>query len=142
MSIYSYGRSRTLLNDYTYNVGYIAQTKLRTLRIHISIHSLIVGILGVIGIIGNSLAFAVFQMGQFNKSTSFLFMCLSLTDSAMLLTAFVCWTIAAFVHYTDYIRCFLELYRICALGCFTVVWWIGEVEESFIHIVAPVPFAE
>ena len=28
------------------------------------------------------------------------------------------------------------------LGCFTVVWWIGEVEESFIHIVVPVHFAE
>ena len=28
------------------------------------------------------------------------------------------------------------------LGCFTVVWWIGEVEESFIHIVARVPFVE
>ena len=32
--------------------------------------------------------------------------------------------------------------NIYILGCFTVVWWIGEVEESFIHIVAPVPFAE
>ena len=33
-------------------------------------------------------------------------------------------------------------YCFFALGCFTVVWWIGEVEEGFIHIVAPVPFAE
>ena len=26
--------------------------------------------------------------------------------------------------------------------CFIVVWWIVEMEGSFIHIVAPVPFAE
>ena len=37
-------------------------------------------------------------------------MFLSLTDSAVLLTAFVCWTIASFVHYTDYMRCFWDIH--------------------------------
>ena len=31
---------------------------------------------------------------------------------------------------------------LCALGCFIVVWWIGEVEESCTNIVFLVPFAE
>ena len=30
----------------------------------------------------------------------------------------------------------------CTIGCFTVAWWIGEADDSFIHIVAPVPFAK
>ena len=73
-------------------------------------YTLIVGLLLVVGIIGNSLAFAVLWRGQFNKATSFFFMCLSLTDSAVLLTAFVCWTIAAFVNYTDHMQCFWDIH--------------------------------
>ena len=57
------------------------------------IYTLIVGILVVFGIIGNSLAFAVFWKGNFKSSTSFLFICLALTDSVVLLTAFMIYSI-------------------------------------------------
>ena len=50
------------------------------------IYTVIVGLLVVVGIIGNSLTLVVFWKGKFNKSTSFLFMCLSLTDSSVLLS--------------------------------------------------------
>ena len=50
--------------------------------------ALIIGTLFIIGIIGNSLTFAVFWKGKFKASTSFLFMCLALTDTTLLLTAF------------------------------------------------------
>ena len=48
----------------------------------------IIGIIVVVGIIGNSLTFVVFRMGNFKSSTSFLFLSLSLIDSAVLLTVF------------------------------------------------------
>ena len=64
----------------------------------------------VVGIIGNSLAFVVFWKGEFNKSTSFLFMCLSLSDSALLLTAFVVMSVAPFVIYTGYMQSFWNIY--------------------------------
>ena len=57
------------------------------------IYTLIVGMLVVVGIIGNSLTFAVFWKGNFKSSTSFLFMCLALTDSAVLLSAFLIYSI-------------------------------------------------
>ena len=57
------------------------------------IYTLIIGMLVVFGNIGNSLTFAVFWKGNFKSSTSFLFMCLALTDSAVLLTAFLVYSI-------------------------------------------------
>ena len=66
------------------------------------LHTVIIGTLVVVGVIGNSLAFAVFWKGNFKTSTSFLFMCLALVDSAMLLTAFVVRSIKPFVDYTGY----------------------------------------
>ena len=48
----------------------------------------ITGMIGVVGLIGNSLTFVVFWKGDFKSSTSFLFLSLSLIDSAVLLTAF------------------------------------------------------
>ena len=66
--------------------------------------------LTVAGIIGNNLTFAVFWKGTFNKSTSFLFMCLSLTDSAVLLTSFVFTSILPFVDYTRYMQSFCTVY--------------------------------
>ena len=63
------------------------------------IYTLIVGILVVFGIIGNSLTFAVFWKGNFKSSTSFLFMCLALTDSVVLLTAFMIYSIKSVSTY-------------------------------------------
>ena len=64
-----------------------------------TMYTVIVGLLVVVGIVGNSFTFAVFWKGKFNKATSFLFMCLSLTDSAVLLTAFMIFSIPHFVNY-------------------------------------------
>ena len=50
------------------------------------------GMIGVVGLIGNSLTFVVFWKGNFKSSTSFLFLSLSLIDSAVLLTAFTLYT--------------------------------------------------
>ena len=57
------------------------------------IYTLIVGMLVVFGNIGNSLTFAVFLRGNFKSSTSFLFKCLALADSAVLLTVFPIYSI-------------------------------------------------
>ena len=53
----------------------------------------ITGIIGIVGIIGNSLTFVVFWKGNFKSSTSFLFLSLSLIDSAVLLTVFASWIV-------------------------------------------------
>ena len=53
----------------------------------------IIGIIVVFGIIGNSLTFVVFWKGNFKSSTSFLFLSLSLIDSAVLLTVFTCYIV-------------------------------------------------
>ena len=53
----------------------------------------ILGIIAVVGIIGNSLTFVVFWNGNFKSSTSFLLLSLSLIDSAVLLTVFACWSV-------------------------------------------------
>ena len=74
------------------------------------IYTLIVGALVVVGIIGNSLTFAVFWKGNFKSSTSFLFMRLALTDSAVLLTAFIVFSIEPLFSYTGYMERFWEPY--------------------------------
>ena len=63
------------------------------------IYTLIVGIFVVVGIIGNSLAFAVFWKGNFKSSTTFLFMCLALTDSVVLITAFMIYSMQSMSTY-------------------------------------------
>ena len=73
------------------------------------LHTVIVGTLVVFGVIGNSLAFAVFWKGNLKTSTTFLLMCLSLVDSAMLLTAFVVRSIKPFVDYTGYMSSFYSI---------------------------------
>ena len=75
-------------------------------------YTVIVGMLVVVGIIGNNFTFAVFWKGNFKSSTSFLFMCLSLTDSAVLLTAFMFFSIDHFVEYSGYMQGLLNGYVI------------------------------
>ena len=97
---------RTLLVDNTMSDASLENCRLYTFIIS----TVIVGILTIVGIIGNSLSFAVFWKGKFNKATSFLFMCLSLTDSAVLLTAFIFMSIVPFVDYTGYLQSFCKVY--------------------------------
>ena len=94
------------------------------------IYTVIVGMLVVVGIIGNSLTLVVFWKGKFNKSTSFLFMCVSLTDSAVLLTSFVGMSVATFVDYTGYMQGFWYIYPyilvyvipLCLVALTATVW--------------------
>ena len=70
------------------------------------INALLLGVIIVVGIIGNCLTFVVFGKGNFKSSTSFLFMSLSLIDSAYLITAFPIYSVRAFVAYTGWQKCF------------------------------------
>ena len=85
------------------------------------IYSLIVGMLVVVGIIGNSLDIAVFWRGNFNSSTSFLFMCLALTDSVVLLTAFLAFSLQPWLSYTGYMEHFWDGYARHELLIFVVI---------------------
>ena len=73
------------------------------------VYSLIEGILEVGGIIGNSLTFVVFWKGNFKSSTTFLFLSLSLIDSAHLLTTFPLYSVMAFVDYTGWLQGYASL---------------------------------
>ena len=74
----------------------------------------IIGIIVVVGIIGNSLTFIVFWKGNFKSSTSSLFLSLSLIDSAVLLTVFT-FRIASISIYNGWLPRDLSVYlRVCA----------------------------
>ena len=60
----------------------------------------VIGVIVVVGIIGNSLTFVVFWKGNFKSSTSLLLLTLSLIDSAALLIVFALYT-AKFDVYTE-----------------------------------------
>ena len=86
-------------------------------------YTFIVGILTVAGIIGNSLTFVVFWKGNFKSSTSFLFLSLSLIDSAVLLTAFAC-CIVRLDFYIGWLPNELSVYlKVC-------VWPVSYMTES------------
>ena len=110
------------------------------------IYTVIVGILVVVGIIGNSFSFVVFWKGTFNKSTSFLFMCLSLTDSTVLLTAFVVFSVAPFVDYTGYMQgfgninpyIFVYVRPLCLMARTANVWVTVLITVNrYIHVCVP-----
>ena len=72
--------------------------------------TVVVGMICLVGIIGNSFTFAIFWKDKFNTTTSFLFICLSLTDLAVLLTAFVWSSITHFVIKTGCTQGFWKIY--------------------------------
>ena len=87
------------------------------------IYTLIVGILVVFGIIGNSFTFVVFWKGNFKSSTSFLFMCLALTDSVVLLTAFMIYSIKSVSTYMSG-KNFFQSYTIIGLYIFAAFLYV------------------
>ena len=106
-SLYCYERKRKLLVNYTMSDISLEQScRLYTLIIY----TVIVGTLIVIGIIGNSLTFIVFWKGQFNRATSCLFMCLSLTDSAVLLFTSIWMPLLPFEESRRYTQYFWNVY--------------------------------
>ena len=95
------------------------------------IYTLIVGTLVVFGIIGNSLAFAVFWKGNFKSSTTFLFMSLALTDSVVLLTAFMIYSIKSVSTYMSG-KTFFPSYTIIGLHIFAAVLYV--VSHTIHHV--------
>ena len=80
------------------------------------INALTLGVIIVVGIIGNCLTFVVFWKGNFKSSTSFLFLSLSLIDSAFLIATFPEYSVSALVEYSGWqegfysIKPFLKVY--------------------------------
>ena len=85
----------------------IYRSFLRTRRLNsFIINALILGVIIVVGIIGNCLTFVVFWKGNFKSSTSFLFLSLSLIDSAFLIAVFPEYSVRSFVAYTGWMQGF------------------------------------
>ena len=70
------------------------------------INGFVLAVIVIVGIIGNCLTFVVFWKGNFKSSTSFLFLGLSLADSALLLTSVPVDIVGAFVSTTDWLQGF------------------------------------
>ena len=68
------------------------------------IYTVFVGTLVVVGVIGNSFAFVVFWKESIKSSAFFLLQCLSLIDSALLLTVFPLYSMESFVDYTGWLQ--------------------------------------
>ena len=64
------------------------------------VYTIIVGMIVIVGIVGNCFTAFVFWKGNFGTSTSFLFLCLSLIDTALLLTVLPLYSLYPFAVYT------------------------------------------
>ena len=73
------------------------------------IYTVFVGTLVVVGVIGNSFAFVVFWKESIKSSALFLFQCLSLIDSALLLTVVPLYSMESFVVYTGWLQGYLAI---------------------------------
>ena len=67
------------------------------------IYTVFVGTFVVVGVIGNIFALVVFWKESIKSSALFLFQCLSLIDSALLLTVFPLYSMESFVVYTGWL---------------------------------------
>ena len=74
------------------------------------INTVFVGTFVVVGVIGNSFAFVVFWKESIKSSALFLFQCLSLIDSALLLTVFPVCSVVSFVVYTGWLQGYWAIY--------------------------------
>ena len=115
-------------------------------RYQFIIYTVIVGLLVIVGIVGNSLTFVVFWKGKFNKSTSFLFMCLSLTDSAVLVSTSVWMPLLPFEESTRYTQYFWNVYPyifvyvlpVCFMAQMATVWVTVLITiNRFINVCVP-----
>ena len=97
------GEYRVIVMDGQANVSLnISDDTLSRRRCHLYqliINGFVLGVIIIVGIIGNSLTFVVFWKGSFKLSASFLFLSLSLADSAVLLTCVPIDIARVFFHY-------------------------------------------
>ena len=94
----------------------------------------IIGIIMFVGIIGNSLTFVVFRKGNFKSSTSFLFLSLALTDSAVLLTVFTCYIVT--LHF--FIDCLPRDVRIYLGVCAYPLRFMAETATIWVTVLIAV----
>ena len=88
-------------------------------------YTVICGSLCIFGLIGNAVTFAVFCVDRLKTSTSFLFQCLSVIDSLLLITAFPLYVLSHFVNFTGLLQEYLFHYHayvvLCLLPCIFIV---------------------
>ena len=68
------------------------------------VYTILLGLLCIVGLIGNLTSFAVFWMDKIKTSTSFLFQGLSMIDSLLLIAVFPIYCIKPFVEYTGQLQ--------------------------------------
>ena len=111
------------------------------------IYTVFVGTLVVVGVIGNSLAFVVFWKESIKSSALFLFQCLSLIDSALLLTVFPLYSMESFVDYTGWLKGYWAIYPYLlvyllplALTAHTATIWVTVLVAVTRYIAICLPF--
>ena len=82
----------------------------RSCELYLFICTVFFGTFVVVCVIGNSFAFVAFWKESIKSSALFLFQCLSLIDSALLLTVFPVYSMASFVDYTGWLPGYMAIY--------------------------------
>ena len=112
------------------------------------VYTLIVGMLVIVGIVGNCFTAFVFWKGNFGTSTAFLFMCLSLIDTALLMTVLPLYSLGPFADYTGRLekeigamRPYLIVYML-PLACLTqtATIWVTVLIAVNRYIIVCLPF--
>ena len=106
------------------------------------INGYVLAVIFIVGIIGNSLTFVVFWKGHFKPSTSFLFLSLSLADSALLLTYVPINIVRVFVKYTGWRQVYLYIIvyiRPVALVAMMATIWVTVLIAVNRYIIVCVP---
>ncbi len=95
------------------------------------IYTIVVGLLCILGLLGNIMAFVVFWQDKIKTSTSFLFQGLSMIDSLLLIGVFPMYCIRPFVDYTKWLQVYsvAEPYVLvyilpCAFTLQTATVWV------------------
>ena len=111
------------------------------------INTVFIGTLVVVGVIGNIFAFVVFWKERIKSSTLFLFQCLSLIDSALLLTVFPIYSMHSFVVYTGWLQGYWAIYPYLlaylmplALTAQTATIWVTVLVAVTRYIAICLPF--
>ena len=112
------------------------------------VYTLIVGMLVVVGIVGNCFTAFVFWKGNFGTSTAFLFMCLSLIDTALLMTVLPLYSLGPFADYTGRlekeigtIRPYVRVYMVpLAWLTHTATLWVTVLIAVNRYIIVCLPF--
>ena len=111
------------------------------------IYTVFVGTLVVVGVIGNIFALVVFWKESITSSALFLFQCLSLIDSALLLYVFPMYAMHSFVVYTGWLQGYWAIHPytivyvlLLALTAQTATIWVTVLVAFTRYIAICLPF--